>query len=429
MPGERRRHAVAIAGLIAALSLWLPGARADEAGAKEAGPAPGTNRIGELGERYGRGIRDGAPPSVFGSGGATTNLDSLPTYPEPTDTSATAEGRAGEFTIAPIPSLNPTFGWGIGVVSFYVYQPLETDPKVQPWTTGAVGAYTDNGSWGALGFHRMNLERDTWRLLGGAGYGSFNYDFFGVGNAAGDAGQSIPLNQRSWGGLGEVLRRVWPHLYMGLRYTLLKSRISADAEIPSLAPGFPPLSDIELDATLSALGLRVQYDSRTDQFYPTDGSLFDLKANYYSEYIGSDFDFGSVSLSYNRYIALAEGHVLALRGVAEYGSDDMPFFAMSSFGSHNDLRGYQSGRYRDRALLAAQGEYRLELTDRFGMVAFGGVGEVAENFGDFSFDKLLPSFGGGIRFRIAKRDPINFRVDIARGKDETAFYVGVGEAF
>jgi len=44
-------------------------------------------------------------------------------------------------------------------------------------------------------------------------------------------------------------------------------------------------------------------------------------------------------------------------------------------------------------------------------------------------ENLLPSVGAGIRYRISKQHPINFRFDIARGKDDTAFYAGIGEAF
>jgi hypothetical protein len=37
--------------------------------------------------------------------------------------------------------------------------------------------------------------------------------------------------------------------------------------------------------------------------------------------------------------------------------------------------------------------------------------------------------GAGIRHRLTKQQPVNFRVDVAPGKNETAICVGVGEAF
>jgi hypothetical protein len=42
---------------------------------------------------------------------------------------------------------------------------------------------------------------------------------------------------------------------------------------------------------------------------------------------------------------------------------------------------------------------------------------------------LLPSGGLGVRFRIAKANPVNFRLDYAYGNDGSAVYLSVGEAF
>ncbi len=61
------------------------------------------------------------------------------------------------------------------------------------------------------------------------------------------------------------------------------------------------------------------------------------------------------------------------------------------------------------------------------MGAFGGVGSVAPEMGQF--DKLLPSVGTGLRYVIAKENNISFRFDIARGRDETTVYISIGEAF
>jgi hypothetical protein len=53
-------------------------------------------------------------------------------------------------------------------------------------------------------------------------------------------------------------------------------------------------------------------------------------------------------------------------------------------------------------MLATHAEYRVTLPWRFGMVAFGGLGEVAPGLGEFQFDHLLPAGGGGLRFKISK---------------------------
>jgi outer membrane protein assembly factor BamA len=310
----------------------------------------------------------------------------------------------------------------------YIYKPASESPDSPPWTTGIAGSYSENGTWAAAAFHKMNLRNDTWRMLMAAGYANVNYDFYGVGNAAGDANQSIPLNQQVTGALVEVLRETFTDWYVGLRLLYGRTDVRFDTDLPQLPPGFPPLQEIVLASTLAAAGLRVQYDSRDNQFFPTEGSLFDIKVDRFTETLGSDFDYTGNSLAYNRYLGLGDRRVLALRGVTTLTSGDAPFFALARIGG-TDLRGYISGQYMDRMMFAVQGEYRRGVTERFGVVAFAGVGEVASDVSELNSEDLLPSIGAGIRYQLTKQQPINFRVDVARGKNETAIYVGVGEAF
>jgi hypothetical protein len=87
------------------------------------------------------------------------------------------------------------------------------------------------------------------------------------------------------------------------------------------------------------------------------------------------------------------------------------------------------GRYLDRCMFAAQLEYRLVLPWRFGLVAFGGIGEVAPSDDGFRTDQFLPAGGTGIRFLLSKKFHVNLRTDFAWGKDNFTWSMGVGEAF
>jgi hemolysin activation/secretion protein len=94
-----------------------------------------------------------------------------------------------------------------------------------------------------------------------------------------------------------------------------------------------------------------------------------------------------------------------------------------------NLRGYVGGRYRDKSMLTAQAEYRWRFYKRWGAVAFAGVGQVAENFGDYNTDDLLPSAGIGARFMLSEKNRLNLSVDYAIGKDTSALYFYVAESF
>ena len=121
--------------------------------------------------------------------------------------------------------------------------------------------------------------------------------------------------------------------------------------------------------------------------------------------------------------------MLALRGYLCQVSDRTPLFDLCMFGSNSDLRGYETGRYRDRTMFAAQAEYRFPLAGRFGGVVFGGTGKVAPSFGDMGDQPDLPSIGFGLRWLAAEKARVNLSVDVARGRDSTSLYVYVKEAF
>jgi outer membrane translocation and assembly module TamA len=80
-------------------------------------------------------------------------------------------------------------------------------------------------------------------------------------------------------------------------------------------------------------------------------------------------------------------------------------------------------------MFAMQGEYRLELPKRFGVVGFAGLGGVARDWNDFRSDELLPAAGVGLRFVLDKTNHINYRIDFAYGREGHTLSIGVGEAF
>ena len=119
--------------------------------------------------------------------------------------------------------------------------------------------------------------------------------------------------------------------------------------------------------------------------------------------------------------------LVALCRELQRAAGDAPFFLFPAFGAGSDLRGYQTGTYRNRFLFAAQAEYRWRFAERWGAVGFAGVGTVNDEFLDWG--TTLPSIGGGLRFVIAPKNDMSLRFDIARGRDDTEFYLGIGEAF
>jgi hypothetical protein len=80
-------------------------------------------------------------------------------------------------------------------------------------------------------------------------------------------------------------------------------------------------------------------------------------------------------------------------------------------------------------MLVSQAEYRLEVWRRFGIVLFGGAGEIAPRLGDFNGENVLPGGGIGARYRFTKEEHVNIRFDYAWGKSSHQAYFFIGEAF
>jgi outer membrane protein assembly factor BamA len=326
------------------------------------------------------------------------------------------------FVAMPIPMSDPAIGTGLGIAAMALYN----EDAGGPWTTGVGGLYTDNGTWAAALFHKAHFDHDRYRLTAAVAYGNFNLDFYGIGAEAGSRDVSIGLNEKGYGVLLNALVRVRPHAYLGLRLRALRVDTTVnDLDLPFPDLDLPPL---ELQSTTSALGLAAQYDTRDNQFAPRRGLLFNGNVIYAAEAFGSDFEYPRTELQFNGYQSVGET-VVAWRGSVCWSGDDTPFYDLCSFGTQNDLRGYTAGQFRDHAMFAIQAELRRHFFWRIGGVAFAGVGGVANDFGSFEQDQLLPAAGVGLRIEASRRYHVNLSVDYAVGDDSSAVYFYVGEAF
>lgn len=323
----------------------------------------------------------------------------------------------------PIPISDPAIGNGLAIGAGVLYR---AGGSQRPWVTGGGAFYTDNGSKGAAVFQKAFLAQDRFRLTAGAGVGSVNVDFYGIGPAAGERGVSIPINQKAGFVGAQGLMQVAPHLYAGLQYRFIDMKTTIQAEI---AP-FPDLDipPAELNTMSSALGLAGEYDTRDNEYQPTQGVYITGVWLVADEAWGSDRDYSRAEFRVNGYRRLNDKTIFAWRASSCWAGDDAPFYDICNYGSQSDLRGYVSGQYRDRALAAAQVEVRRRLFGRFGMVAFAGVGGVGSNFGDIT-DELLPSAGVGLRYEASRKYGVNIGIDYAVGDESSAFYFRIGEAF
>lgn len=334
--------------------------------------------------------------------------------------------RSG-WVAVPIPFSNPTIGVGLGAMLAYVY-PLDTADQETPESFTAVGGFwSDSGSDGAAVVQRLYLGEDFVRVTLGGGTAEFHTDFYGIGNDAGQQNRSIAMVQKGDVYFANASVQTWDSVYVGvgLGYAQLDTR--ADVPLNTL----PHMGSIELNQStrLTSYGLTVTGDWRNDVYTPTAGTLLEVDASFRRREGVTDGRYRKYQAALNHYLALTEQRTLALRVSGCYAQQDAPFYDLCMFGANSDLRGYSVGRFRDRAQVSMQLELRQQLSERWGVVAFAGSGQVSSSFSDFNAKNRLASVGAGIRFRVSREPHINFRVDYARGEEEETLHISVSEAF
>ena len=247
---------------------------------------------------------------------------------------------------------------------------------------------------------------------------------------AGERGKSVPISQEGVSAPLEVLFRTWRKLYVGPRGRLLT--VDSTFDLSQLPPELELPPAISADTRSNVLGIAFEWNNKDYEYAPTRGNLGGFDVDFSNESWGSDFEFTKYQLDYNHYLRLRKDdpkHLIAVRGTACHATSGAPFYELCLIGTSDAVRGYPGGQYRDQVSVTAQAEYRWNFKDRWSMAAFAGGFQVASSLSALSDSAVLPSVGVGMRWLAAVESRVNIRVDYAWGRDSSAFYVAIGEAF
>jgi hypothetical protein len=333
----------------------------------------------------------------------------------------------GSIVAAPLPIVSPAIGSGIVPILGYIFPFSKNDKISPPSTIGAAGLITNNGSSGFGLAAQLFMKENRYAITSLFVHGNVDYNLYGIGIPAGNANLKIPLDQTGQLYFGEALRRIPWQFFIGPRFWTGDSIVTVR---PTTGETSPPPADLALHTTLRALGLRIMRDTRPDHFYPTKGMFTQFTSDFFAKALGSRYTFQSYRFTFNKYGTVAKNQVLAYNLFVCGTGGDPPFYGNCIYGTNNELRGYEAGRYLDRYMIATQAEYRVSLPKKFGLAAFGGLGEVVPGGKEIlRINNFLPSIGGGPRYELSKKYHVNLRADFARGKDSWTWSMGVGEAF
>jgi len=340
--------------------------------------------------------------------------------------------KRSSFIYLPILTSAPETGieiGGAGLYSFYT-DTLHRDTRVS-----SIYGYA---SLTTKGQNRLSLNTSYWTAGNNLHYtaytGVINFpsDFYGIGNNTHLADKDHIGEHRYKLTFG-IEKLVANNIYIGL----VSGAVKFNFENYNLYGIFhtDPLVENRDGGEFAYIGPSLNYDTRNNNTYTTKGMIVTA---YFNAMHGVLADNGYVggffNIEYSQFFALNKQLVLGL-DVQEQSlvGGRSPFYLLPAMGSDEMMRGYYSGRYRDRNYIAGQTELRYRINPRFGLAGFVGTGEVFHD--TFSAPQLKPDYGGGIRYFFDMEKGLSVRFDYGVGQKpageerETGFYVGLGQSF
>jgi hypothetical protein len=315
--------------------------------------------------------------------------------------------------------------WSFGVATSLTFHVSRKDTLSRTSNIQGLGLYSLNHQAVIVLNGTVYLPGEKYILSNQISYSSFPDQFWGIGNKTPASNQESYKFKQIYVYL-HGQRTLGNHFFIGLRYeyqTVLEVDYKANGLFDQQnVPG-------RYGYHISGAGLSLTYDTRNNAFSPSRGQFIQVYASQFDRVTGSDFVYTNYAADFRKFWTIYRQQVLAVQAYGFYNSGDVPLRSLASFGGANSMRGYYSGRFRDKNQEFVQVEYRVPVIGRFGVVAFGGVGDVNHNFTDVYLDQLKYSWGAGVRVALSKSEKLNLRLDYGIGQQSSGFYFQLGEAF
>ena len=83
-------------------------------------------------------------------------------------------------------------------------------------------------------------------------------------------------------------------------------------------------------------------------------------------------------------------------------------------------------RYQGKQVVVLETEERWDVTPRWSLTGFAGLGKGFQSWDTFGDSELAYSVGGGFRYFVARLLGIYMGADVGRGPEQWAFYIQLG---
>lgn len=341
--------------------------------------------------------------------------------------------RKASFMPLPVFRYSQEIGLELGLGTLYSLYLDKKDPANRSSNfTGILSVSTK-------GQYNVSLKSDIWTKQNKYHYISevklrrMPFNFYGIGNETLQANE-IRLVQDQIKLLIEADKKLAPNLYTG--FSLGFEHFSFKDKVHGGIFSSDPFIIGKTGGDVIYAGISQSYDTRNSNNYPTKGFIGKISYQYAPDFwSGENFTGSLIKVNASNFWSLSPKFVLGLNALYHtIQGRNTPFYLLPQMGNDEMMRGYYTGRYRDKNLLAAQAELRYRYNNRFGAVIFGGAGQVFDN-GGFAVKSFKPSVGAGGRYFFDPEKGLSMRLDYGIGekrpneKRQTGFYISLAEAF
>ena len=194
----------------------------------------------------------------------------------------------------------------------------------------------------------------------------------------------------------------------------------------------------------NALMIGLAMDNRDFEPNPRKGMFHDIAFGYHSHWLGSDFEYGELTVGSRFYFSPFKNInlVFASRMAASYKFGDVPFsglttiqFTNKKMNSIGDIRGYRNRRYMGYFVTLADLEARLmffnwkwgEQEFDLSITPFLDLISIFDRPQDFSFSDWKAGYGAGLRLSWNQATVIRF--DFGFSSEDFGFYLMINQLY
>jgi hypothetical protein len=321
--------------------------------------------------------------------------------------------------IYPVIYFSPETSLGLGVTTFKLFH-LGDESRTSNYSL--TGVYTLKNQVLIEGITTVFFDHEKWLVKGRVNLKHFPENFYGIGEKA-KSDDKLRTTYSYYNIQSALYRKIFRGAFLGLQGTYNDYfNVSFNGNSPENLTGQNGSRNV-------GLGASFLYDTRDNVLNARRGLYTELSVLVFSNKLGTQYSYNAYVADFRKYYAINKKGVLAWQGLGLIKTGNVPFLQLSYLGGSDIMRGIYSGRYRDKVLLAIQIEYRRQLSEDWGAVAFAGLGNVTDHFKSFDIHNLKNSVGVGARYMLDKKDRMNLRFDAGIGDGHLNFYVSLAEAF